>query len=180
MEGRGSIIRGASDHRGKMLPVDQFHHDRVAFDPVNRRDIRMIERRERLRFARKAQESVCVLREKLRQHLDRDVAIELGVPGAIDLAHPPGAQGGDDLVGAQAAARLQTHGFVSPSAQFNTIVGDCAAAEASCASERMCCPSALTSKISPSASDIKTCGAPNSSVSPGLTGTAARAPSFVT
>ncbi len=45
--------------------------------------------------------------------------------------------------------------FVSPSAQFKTIVGDCAAADASCARARMCCPSALTSKISPSASGIK-------------------------
>ena len=85
--------RGAADQRGKILPVDQLHDDRVAFDPVNRRDVRMIERSERLRFAREAQESVCVLREKLRQHFDRDVAIELGVPGAIDLAHPPEPRG---------------------------------------------------------------------------------------
>ena len=45
--------------------------------------------------------------------------------------------------------------FVSPSAQFKMIVGDFAATEVSCASARMCCPSALTSKTSPSANVIK-------------------------
>ena len=55
--------RGAADERGQILPVDQLHHDRVAFDPVDRRDVRMIERRERLRFAREAREPRRVVRE---------------------------------------------------------------------------------------------------------------------
>ena len=37
-----------------------------------------------------------------RQHLDRDLASEPRVAGAIHLAHAAGAERGDDLVGAEA------------------------------------------------------------------------------
>ena len=64
----------------------------------------MIERRERLRFARETREAIGVERERLGQHLDRDVAIELRVRRAIDLAHAARADGGDDFVGSEASA----------------------------------------------------------------------------
>lgn len=38
---------------------------------------------------------------------DRDDAVEPGVEGFEDLAHPAGADGGHDLVRARARARLQ-------------------------------------------------------------------------
>ena len=40
-------------------------------EPVNRRNVRMVQRREHLRFAREAREAVGVLREGIWQHLDR-------------------------------------------------------------------------------------------------------------
>jgi hypothetical protein len=36
-----------------------------------------------------------------RQHLDRDVPIQVGVPGAVDLTHSPGPEHPEDLVPAE-------------------------------------------------------------------------------
>ena len=40
----------------------------------------------------------------LRQHLDRDVAAEAGVPGTEHLPHAARAERGQDLIGAEAGA----------------------------------------------------------------------------
>ena len=44
-----------------------------------------------------------------RQDFDGDVAIQLGVAGAIDLAHRAGAKGADDFVDAKTRAGLERH-----------------------------------------------------------------------
>ena len=49
----------------------------------------MIQRGQRLRFARESRQAVRIMRERLGQDLDRDVAIELRIAHAIDLSHPP-------------------------------------------------------------------------------------------
>ena len=64
----------------------------------------MIQRRERLRFALEAGEPLGVAGERVGQDLDRDVAIQLRVARAIDLAHAAGPKGGEDLVRAEANA----------------------------------------------------------------------------
>ena len=48
--------------------------------------------------------------ERSRQHLDGDLALQVGVRGTVDLAHPPGAEGGEDLVRAEAPADGQVRG----------------------------------------------------------------------
>ena len=57
------------------------------------RDVRVIQRREHLRLALEPREPVRIGRERLGQHLDRDVAVQPRVARAIDLAHPAGADG---------------------------------------------------------------------------------------
>ena len=47
--------------------------------------------------------------EDVRQDLDRDVAIELRIAGAIDLAHSAGAERAEDLVRTEARAGAQRH-----------------------------------------------------------------------
>src|SRR5215472_9262008 len=57
----------------------------------------MVERGEHLRLARKASDTRGVVDEVRRQHLQGDVAAKSRVPGAIDIAHPTGAEpSGDD------------------------------------------------------------------------------------
>ena len=58
----------------------------------------MIERGERLRFTLEARQAIGIGREQLGQHLDRDVAVETRVAGAIDLAHAARAEHTGDLV----------------------------------------------------------------------------------
>ena len=71
----------------------------------------MIQRGEDLRFALEACEPIGIDRERLRKNLDRDVAIQLRIARAIDLAHAAGAEGSDILVNAKASAGGQAHGM---------------------------------------------------------------------
>jgi hypothetical protein len=91
--------RSARDSLREIFPLDEFHHEGVAFDPVDGCDVGMVERRQHLRFAREPRQPIRIEREGLRQDLDRDVTIELGIPCAIDDAHATFADLGDDLVG---------------------------------------------------------------------------------
>ena len=51
-----------------------------------------------------------VLGEALGQHLDRDLAMQARVAGAIDLAHPARAQRSDDLVLSETGTGGEGHG----------------------------------------------------------------------
>jgi hypothetical protein len=64
----------------------------------------MVERREHLRLAREAGEAIGILRDALRQDLQRDVAPELRVARAIDFAHSTRAERPDDFVETEASA----------------------------------------------------------------------------
>ena len=68
----------------EVLALDELHDQRggrVArvLDAVDLRDVRMIERGERLRFALEAHQAIGVAGERGRQDLERDLAIELRV-----------------------------------------------------------------------------------------------------
>ena len=79
--------------------------DPAAFlDAVDVGDIRMIQRRQRLRFTLESREPLGVVGEGVGQDLERDVALQPGVGRAIDLAHAPGTERGDDLIKADAGA----------------------------------------------------------------------------
>ena len=69
----------------------------------------MGQRRNRLRFGLKSRERRRIGRHCLRHDFDRDVAIQPRVARAIDLAHAPGAERSDDLVGAEACADRKRH-----------------------------------------------------------------------
>ena len=64
----------------------------------------MVQRGEHLRLAIEPREPLGVVRDRRQQHLDRDVAIQLGIARAIDLTHAARAEHGDDLVRSEAAA----------------------------------------------------------------------------
>ena len=75
---------------------DEFEHQKIRrarlIDGVDLRDVGMVEARQRFRFALEAPQTFLVLREFVRQHLDRDLALQPRVARAIDLPHRAGAQ----------------------------------------------------------------------------------------
>ena len=64
----------------------------------------MIQRGEDLRFTLEAGEAVRVMRKRLGQDLDRNVAIQFGIASAIHLTHPAFTDLGGDLVDAETRA----------------------------------------------------------------------------
>jgi hypothetical protein len=61
----------------------------------------MVQRRKHLGFALETRETLRVLRDSGRKNLDRYVAIQLRVPGAVHLSHATRAEGRKDLVGTE-------------------------------------------------------------------------------
>ena len=59
------------------------------FEAVDRGDVRMIQRRQHLRFPLEAREPIGIEREQFGQDLQRDIAIELRVPRPITSPIPP-------------------------------------------------------------------------------------------
>ena len=107
------IAAHAGDPLREVLAVDQLHHERARrrlSTPVDLRDVRVIQRRQRARLALEARQPIRIGREQIGQHLDGDVALEPGVARAIHLAHSAGADRRDDLVDADAVTRGKAHG----------------------------------------------------------------------
>ncbi len=114
-EGQG-LVEGngaAGDPLREMLALDQLHHQRARaaglLQAEDLRDVRMIEGGQRLRLALEAHQAIGVRRERLGRHLQRHVAIELRVAGAVNLTHTADPDEGDDLVGAEPAAGDEGH-----------------------------------------------------------------------
>jgi hypothetical protein len=80
-------------------------------DVVQRADVRMIQRCNRLCFALEALPHLRIVGPVRRQHFDRHGALEPRIAGAIDLAHSAGANQLDDLEGAESSAACQCHSF---------------------------------------------------------------------
>jgi len=78
-------------------------------DAVDLRHVRMIERGQRPRFALETPQAFLVVRELLREHLDRDLAIEARVLRAPHLAHRAGAQRTEDPVVREGLAGSERH-----------------------------------------------------------------------
>src|SRR5438128_1709671 len=101
---RNRVSRDALRER---LPFDELHDERRdaagVLEMENACDIRMIERCEDLCLTREPCNAIAIARDVSRKNLDRDLTPKLRVAGAIDLAHAAGAQGGDDLIRAEAS-----------------------------------------------------------------------------
>ena len=98
---------------GKILPLDEFQHQEQGvtrvLEPVDRRDVRVIEGGQHLRFPPETGETLRVLRDGGREHLDGHLAPELRVVRAVDLTHATGADGFGEAVLAQDGARIHSH-----------------------------------------------------------------------
>jgi hypothetical protein len=106
--------RAARDPVGQRLAFDQLHDEQMAavalLQTVQRRDMRVIQRGERLGLPFEACDAIRVVRQMIREYFDRHIAAELRVLRAIDLAHTACAKRREDLVRAEACSGGQSHG----------------------------------------------------------------------
>jgi hypothetical protein len=137
----------ASDPFGKRLALDQLHREEIRalkfLEAVQRGDVGMVQRRQRLRFAFETRGAVAISREGFRQQLDRDAASEPRVARPVHLSHTAGAEAALNFVLAQG---LADHFAV----QLNTprISGGGPESSASCPAGRImtnCLPSGMMS-----------------------------------
>jgi len=77
--------------------------------PVNGGNVGVVDARQQLRFAFEARHAPGVRGKSLGQHFDGDVAIQLGVAGAIYLSHAARADGGQDFVVTELLAGRKRH-----------------------------------------------------------------------
>src|SRR5438034_11272606 len=68
------------------------------FQAVKDSDIGMVQRRQELRLALESDHALGVPSVDLREHLQRDVAVQTGVSGTVDLAHPARPELLDDAI----------------------------------------------------------------------------------
>jgi hypothetical protein len=91
----------ARQPRFERLPLDELHDQGAVrgqiFEAVDVGDRRVIERGERLRLAREARDAIRIARERLGEHLDRDVTIQLEIARTVYATHAARAGVGDDL-----------------------------------------------------------------------------------
>ena len=71
--------------------VDELHCDErptgLLADIIDRANARMIESRRRMRFAPKAIERLCIVRQIFGQEFQSYIAIKPNIPGLVDYAH---------------------------------------------------------------------------------------------
>ena len=101
--------RPSCDPLRQVLALDELHDQRVLvrgfLEPVDRSDVWMIQRGQRLCFSLETGQAVRVRGERVRQHLDRDLAAEARVSGTVDRAHTAFADLSDDFVHPDARTR---------------------------------------------------------------------------
>jgi len=105
--------RSVLEARAERLAVHEFHHDegaaRVLDELVNRQDVGVRQLRDADRLALEARERCRVVRERLGDHLDRNVTPEPRIAGTIDGAHAAGAERRDDFVATETRSGSQRH-----------------------------------------------------------------------
>jgi hypothetical protein len=87
------------------------------FEPMDGRDVRVTERGQHAGFGHEARHAIVLIGKDARQDLQRDVATELRIACAIDVAHPARADTLANHVGAGAASRQIDGRFLREHAQ---------------------------------------------------------------
>ena len=87
--------RSGSDPVRKRRTFDELQHQALHtarfLETVDGGNVRVVQRREHLRLAPEPRDAIGIQSERPWQHLQRDVAIQLRVAGAVHLAHGAGA-----------------------------------------------------------------------------------------
>jgi hypothetical protein len=89
------------------------------FQAVDGGDVRMVQRRQRPGFTLETRQPVGIVRDRVGEDLDRDLAAEVGIGRAPHLAHAAGADLGSHFIRAEPRARGQRHGM--PVASYDAL-----------------------------------------------------------
>ncbi len=94
--------RASSDPVRQGLALHHLHDQEAGvtllLEAVECGDVVVIQRCENACLTLEAGESLWIGRHLLQEELDRHLAAELDVLGAVDLSHPPGSEGGDNFI----------------------------------------------------------------------------------
>ena len=101
-----SLPSGEPGHEGtrssECVALNQFEdesrHAATVVEAIDCADVGMVQSREQPRFPLSIRAALRIRNEMRRQDLDRDLATELRVTGAIHLAHSTRPQQGSELV----------------------------------------------------------------------------------
>ena len=98
-----------------MTALHQLHYERGgsvrSFDAVDLRDVRMVQRGERLGLAVEARQALRIGGDRLGQDFDGDRSAKVRIRGAIHLAHAAFAHLVTDPVRTDLLAGLHVHGY---------------------------------------------------------------------
>ena len=107
--------RSGGEPFGERRPLDELHDEEARFslilEAIDGGNIGVIESGQEPRLALEAEKPFRVLRNGIRKGLQRNVPMEFRVARPVHLAHAAPPDRSDDLVGADATADLERHGF---------------------------------------------------------------------
>ena len=95
------------DAIGERWALHQFKDQSRAFQAVNRRDIRMIERGDQFCFALEASQTVRIASDAVGQNLQRNLPLQAAITGPVDFAHAPRAKRRQHFVGSNEVSGSQ-------------------------------------------------------------------------
>jgi len=105
--------RSGGNALGERLALDELEDQRLVavllLEPVDRCNVRMIERGEDLRLPAEPGQPLVVAHQAFREDLDRDFSRETRVPCPIHLPHAAGAERFEDLVRTEFRAGRKRH-----------------------------------------------------------------------
>ena len=108
-DGKGAGLELVAQRRALQQLRHRIGGSILPADVEERQDVRMIQRRNGPRLALEPGKRLGIRGHLPWQHLDRDVASEARVPGAVHLAHAPRPDGGEDLVRPETCSGCETH-----------------------------------------------------------------------
>jgi hypothetical protein len=105
--------RTVSEQVAQRAAIEQFHHrvgdGAVLAEIVDRDDVRVGQRGDGTRFGFEPSACDRIVRQRVGDDLDRDVALQSRIAGAVHLAHSAGTEQVEDFVRANSTAGLGRH-----------------------------------------------------------------------
>jgi hypothetical protein len=102
------------DKAGSNVQKTELGMQRVVFDPIDGRNVGMVERSQHLSFALKASHAFGVASERFGEYFHCHIPLQPGIACAVYLAHPPFAEQGKDFVVTEFVADGRVHTIRSP------------------------------------------------------------------